>query len=152
QTELITLLANEKVIIEIAVVDPNTNEILADSSPDRRGEQGGPFKDFRALVEDQNWYDKLLVLRGSTKKFYQLERQYGPSPDQPLLAVRVFIYPAYISEVITPTLKKNSEVAVISVVGAIFVTFLFSAVAFRPLRRLGQQLDRIASGEYEPEK
>ena len=37
-------------------------------------------------------------------------------------------------------------------VGAICLTFLFSAFAFRPLGRLRRQLDLLASGEYEPEK
>jgi signal transduction histidine kinase len=36
------------------------------------------------------------------------------------------------------------------VVGAICLTFCFSAFAFRPLGRLRRQLDLLASGEYEP--
>src|SRR5256886_9138054 len=46
----------------------------------------------------------------------------------------------FITDDIGPILKKNAEVALISAIAAVFVTFLFSTVAFRPLRRLGQQL------------
>jgi signal transduction histidine kinase len=44
------------------------------------------------------------------------------------------------------------EVAIISILGAFVITFLFSAVALRPLGLLRHQLDLIASGEYEQEK
>ena len=152
QKELIALLGNDKPILEIAVVDPKSNEILADTSPERRGKQSGPYKDFAELVKNPSWWDKLLVLRGSTRRYFQLERLYGPTPEDPVLGVRVIIAPALISNDIGPILKQNALVAVISAVAAVMVTFLFSAVAFRPLRQLGQQLDRIASGEYEPEK
>ena len=152
QKELQALLGNEKTIFEIAVVDPKTNEILADSSTERRGQQSGPYKDFADLVKNPSWWDKLLVLQGSTRKLFQLERLYGGTDQEPVLAVRVIIAPTFIKNDIGPILKQNAILAVILAGAAVMVTFLFSAVAFRPLRQLGQQLDRIASGEYEPEK
>ena len=44
---LLDLLTNARAILEIAVVDPDTNEILADSDPARIGEKSGPYPDFR---------------------------------------------------------------------------------------------------------
>jgi hypothetical protein len=49
-------------------------------------------------------------------------------------------------------IDRSARIALFSVVGAICLTFLFSAFAFRPLGRLRRQLDLLASGEYEPEK
>lgn len=66
--------------------------------------------------------------------------------------MRVIILPALISRDISPTMTQNAKVAVLSVIGAIAITFLVSAVAFRPLGHLRHQLDLIARGEYEPEK
>jgi signal transduction histidine kinase len=43
-------------------------------------------------------------------------------------------------------------IALFCIAGAVAVTLLFSALAFRPLARLRKQLDQIAKGEYEPEK
>jgi len=77
QSELTALLTNEKTILEVAVVDPKTNEILADSTPERRGEQSGPYKDFEELVNDPSWYDKLVLLRSGKRRLFRLERLYG---------------------------------------------------------------------------
>jgi signal transduction histidine kinase len=44
---------------------------------------------------------------------------------------------------------QSATIALISVIAAICLTFLFSAVAFRPLGRLRRQLDLLARGEFE---
>jgi signal transduction histidine kinase len=142
-------LLGKNAILEIAVTDPATHEILADSSPDRLSEKAPPYPDFRELVSVDPWYVKWKVLGGSD--LYQLETHLGPRPDVTLLAVRVIIAPALIKREIRNTMSWNAKFAVLSVIGAICVTFLFSAVAIRPLGRLRRQLDLIARGEYEPE-
>ncbi|HEY2014230.1 MAG TPA: ATP-binding protein [Bryobacteraceae bacterium] len=144
-------LLGKNAILEIAVVDPKTDEVWADSLPERLGRQAGPYPDFRDLVDSASWYKKAQVLRGSDRQYYQLEQKLG-TPPITLVAVRVIIFPALISRDINPTMSKNAEVAVLSVIGAISITFLVSTVAFRPLGNLRHQLDLIASGEYGPEK
>ena len=150
QNDLLDLLG-KNAILEIAVVDPATNEVMADSIPERLGEKAGPLPDFRNLVNQAPWYEKWKVLRGSDRQLYQLEQALG-TPPITLVAVRVIILPALISRDISPTMSKNAKVAVLSVIGAITITFLVSAVAFRPLGLLRHQLDLIARGVYEPEK
>ena len=39
--------------------------------------------------------------------------------------------------------------ALLSILGAIIVTVVFSTIAFRPLGRLGQMLDLLARGEFD---
>ena len=56
-------LLRSKAILEIAVTDPQTNEILADSNPDRVGLVAQPYPDFSALVKFAPWYEKWKVLR-----------------------------------------------------------------------------------------
>ncbi len=150
-SNLLALLTGEKAIVEIAVTDPKTNEVMADSSSERLGSSTGPYPDFGTLVQENGWYQKWKVLRGSDLEFYQLEQQLG-SGDKPLLSVRVIVAPALIREAITPTMAKNAKVAILSLIAAICITFMFSAVAFQPLGHLRQQLDRIASGEFEADK
>ena len=145
------IVAAEKPILEVAVVDPHgEDEILLDSSPDRQGVHAPPYKDFRPLVTQSSWIDKVRVL-WNDKDYYQLSQPLG-SGEQTLLDVRVVIFPALIRSVIAPDLQKNARVAVLSIIGAVVLTFLFSAVMFRPLRLVGQMLDMVAKGEYEPEK
>jgi len=150
QNDLLDLLG--KPILEIAVVDPNTSEVLADSLPEHRGDKSGPFPDFGDLVNHASWYEKWKVLRGNDRQQYQLEEALVTRPNRTLLAVRVIILPALISRDISSTMTQNAQVAVLSVIGAIAITFLVSAVAFRPLGHLRHQLDLIARGEYEPEQ
>ena len=66
--------------------------------------------------------------------------------------MQVIIAPALISNDISPALKENARLALFTVIGAVSITLLFSAVAFRPLGRLRQQLELVASGDYTPEE
>ena len=68
-----------------------------------------------------------------------------------LFWVRVVIYPALIRPSLKETLYQKAEVAILSVAGAVLLTFLFSMALFRSLGNIGHMLDRAASGEYELE-
>jgi signal transduction histidine kinase len=136
-----------KEIFEVAVVDEH-DEILADSIAERRGEKSQRYGDLDPLVKKTGWYRKLQVLRGRSANYYQVEREMGP----PTIFVRVVVEPAFIRKSIAPDLELSARNAIVSVIGAICLTFLFSAFAFRPLARLRRQLDLLTSGEYEPEK
>ncbi len=133
------------VIFEVAVVNPD-GEILADSFPERQGEACPRYPDLAPLVTQAGWFDKLRVLLGRNTGYLQIEEELGP----PRLFVRVIVAPALIRENIKPALNQSAATALTSVIGAICVTFLFSAFAFRPLGRLRRQLDLLASGDYDP--
>jgi hypothetical protein len=138
-------------VVEVAVVDPRgEDEILLDTSPDRQGVHTPAYKDFRPLVTQSSWLQKVRVL-WNDKDYYQLSQALG-SGEQTLLDVRVVIFPALIRDAIAPGLQKNARVAVISIIGAVILTILFSAAMFRPLRHVSQMLDMVTKGEYEPEK
>ncbi len=135
-------------IIEVAVVDPNSdNEILLDSIPDQLGKRSPPYEDFRPLVTQRGWYEKVRVLLRRDIKYYQLQRQLEP----PLLYVRVSISPELIYDEVQRRLKENAKVGVLSLIGAVCITFLFSTIAFRRLRHVSRMLDLAAAGEYQPD-
>ncbi len=146
---LVSLMANAHAILEIAVVDPTTKDVLADSQPQRVGEKAESYRDFRALVRNTSWYQKFKVLFGNDN--YQLEELLGPSAT-PVIALQVVVAPAFIRGDIYPALKQSAKLAIVSVIMAIAITFLFSTLAFRPLGRLARQLDLVARGEYESDK
>jgi signal transduction histidine kinase len=148
---LVSLMAESHAILEVAVVDPH-NEILLDSDPARLGVTSPAYPDFRPLVVSGSWSEKLGLLLRPESRYYQLEQPIGTPEGKPLLYVRTIIYPALIRNDINPTMQKNARVAVLSVIGAVCLTFLLSAVAFRPLGQLGHMLDLVARGEFEPEK
>ncbi|HMC59871.1 MAG TPA: hypothetical protein VKJ01_11825, partial [Candidatus Solibacter sp.] len=141
------LVTASKAILEIALVEPETNEILGDTLPNRPDNIAVPQNpDFRHLVKDTGWLAKVRVLMRSDVQYYQLQNSLGATPDKPLLYVRVIVVPSLIRNEMIPTLKQNANIAIFSVIGAVFLTFLFSTLAFRPLGHIGHMLDLVASG------
>jgi len=142
------MLKSNNAVLEIAVVDEN-NGILLDSI----SQPGGTlpmYEDFGALVKRTNWLQKLDILwKGA--RYYQVESLPQRTPAGKLLYVRAVIDTQFIRIDIQPKLEKSLTVAFLAVIGAVCLTFLFSAVAFRPLVRLRRQLDLVASGDYDPE-
>jgi signal transduction histidine kinase len=146
------LMTASSAVLEIAVVDHNQDDILLDSIPDRVGKVSPKYDDFKPVVNQTGWREKLHVLLSQTTKYYQLDKPLGTPEGATLLEVRVIVSPALIYAELKKRLKENAEVAVISLIGAVIVTFLFSAVAFRPLRHVGHMLDLATEGKFEPEK
>jgi hypothetical protein len=140
-----SVMAASPEIFEVAVVNQD-GKILADSFADRQGETCPSYPDLAPLVNQAGWFDQLRVLLGRDASNLQVEKKLGPPP----LFVRVIVAPAFIRDAIKPALTQSANIALISVIGAICITFLFSAFAFRPLGRLRRQLDLLASGDYAP--
>jgi signal transduction histidine kinase len=145
-TQLQTEVAFDKQIVEVAVVDA-ADQILADNLVNRRGQTSKGLVQLDGLVH-AGWTQKLKVLLSQKIQYYELERHMGPPP----ISVRVVVEPATIRESMGPAIAQSARIALFSVVGAICLTFLFSAFAFHPLGRLRRQLDLLASGEYVPEE
>jgi signal transduction histidine kinase len=147
QRSLIDIMSATHALLEIAVCDKD-NEILMDSDPKSQGKKFPRYANFRPIVGNTNWLDKMRILGQQTS--YQLEQPLGTPGKPDMLYVRVVIYPPLIRLDIMPTLKKSASVALASVAGALCITLLFSIIAFRPLGRLGHLLDLVAKGEYDP--
>jgi signal transduction histidine kinase len=150
--QLQTEVALDKHIVEVTVVDED-DKVLADSFVNRRGQLSKKVADLARLVQ-AGWLQKLKVLLSKHIEYYELERHMGVrnSPAPPPISVRVVVQLATIRDAMLPAITKSASIALFSLVGAICLTFLFSAFAFHPLGRLRRQLDLLASGEYEPEK
>jgi signal transduction histidine kinase len=143
--QLETEVGYHKEIVEVAVVDAD-NDILVDNFPDKRGQRSPALPQLDPLVQ-AGWIRKVKVLWSHNIDHYQVDRELGPPP----ITVMV-VQPATIRDIMQPDIRKSAGIALFAVVGAICLTFLFSAFAFRPLGRLRRQLDLLASGEYGPEK
>ena len=147
ERKLIDIMSASHALLEIAVCDSNDN-VLMDSDPKSQGKKFPRYANFRPIVGNTNWLDKVRILGQQTS--YQLEQPLGTPGKPDMLYVRVVIYPPLIRLDIMPTLKKSASVALASVAGALCITLLFSIIAFRPLGRLGHLLDLVAKGEYDP--
>ena len=142
---LVTEVAYQKEIVEVAVVD-SEGEILADNLPSLRGQKSQPVEQLERVVT-AGWLRKLKLLQAHNIEL-AVDRNLGPPP----LTVRVVVQPATIRVAMIPAIKQSAQIALFSLIGAIVLTFVFSAFAFRPLGQLRRQLDLLASGEYESAK
>jgi signal transduction histidine kinase len=136
-------------LFEIAVVDPH-NEILADTDPSRLGVFEPPYPDFQTLLAD-TWLDKVSLLVSRKNTLYQMEKPLGTAGET-VVTVRVVVNTALIRQHVWPTLTRSAQVALLLFAGAVGLTFLASALAFRRLGELGHMLDLVASGQYAPGK
>jgi signal transduction histidine kinase len=147
---LIDIMAASHAVLEIAVVNPQ-NEILADSDPSRIGLTSPAYPDFRPTSVGTGWIAKFRILQ-ETGRYFQLEKTLETADHQTLVHVRVIVDPALIRNDIYPTMRKNAQISLASIIGAVVITFLFSAVAFRPLGELGHMLDQVAQGDLAPDQ
>ena len=146
---LLSLMRTSNGVLSIDVVSADTHQVMASTLENRIG-SSNVDADFGKLVSQRSWYQQLNALVFNESRYYMLQDPVG-SNDKVLFWVRVEIYPALIRPTLTDTLYQKASVAILSVAGAVLLTFLFSMALFRALGHIGQLLDRFASGEYGPD-
>src|ERR1022692_1704970 len=147
--KLLNLLRSPNGVLSIDMVAADNQEVLASTLDNRIGSKASD-PDFSTLVRQRGWFEKLDVLLFNDRRSYMLQDPVGPG-GATVFYVRVVIYPALIRPSLKDTLYQNTQVAILCVAGAVLLTFLFSLALFRSLGHIGQMLDRVAEGDYEPE-
>src|ERR1035438_2022460 len=147
--KLLNLLRSPNGVLSIDMVSADSQEVLASTLENRVGSNAND-PDFSTLVRQRGWFEKLDVLLFNDRRYYMLQDPVGPG-GATVFYVRVVIYPALIRPSLKDTLYQNTQVAILCVAGAVLLTFLFSLALFRSLGHIGQMLDRVAEGDYEPE-
>ena len=147
--KLLNLLRSPNGVLSIDMVSAENQEVLASTLDNRIGTTAY-HPDFSTLVRQRTWFEKLNVLWFKDRSYYMVQDPVGSSRAT-IFYVRVVLYPSLIRPSLQDTLYQNAEVAILSVAGAVLLTFLFSMTLFRALGHIGHMLDLAASGEYEPE-
>ncbi len=141
------LLAESGPIVAIAVCDAD-GTILNDADTERIGQKFAAGTDeFRDLMKRTHWWDRLQVLRRDDGIYVYSSDLESIHVKQ--LTLRLIIDPVMVRQELTPAMQTHFVISIASILGAIFVTLIFSVIAFRPLGRLGHMLDGLAKGEYE---
>jgi signal transduction histidine kinase len=145
--KLVNLTGSLNGVLSIDMVSEENGEVMASTLVDRVGTKDTE-PDFSKLVRQGVWFEKLNELLFKHGRYYMLQAPVGVSST--LFWVRVVISPVLIRPSLRETLYQKAEVAILSVAGAVLLTFLFSMALFRSLGNIGHA-DPAASGEYELE-
>lgn len=148
--ELISIMTASQSLLEIAVCDPQGG-ILKAIPPGQTGTKFPAYPDFRPLVRGA-LIDKARVLWSDSQQKYQLSQGLGAVGQPPSLYVRVVVYPRLIERDMIPAIRWQFEKSLLFLIGAIVATFLFSAIAFRPIAKLGEMLDSLMKGQFESQE
>jgi len=149
---LADMLASSRTIIEIQILD-ESGEVLASSNPARAGQPARKVQSLVAWSSQGAWRQLREVLRGGEDFAVVLPVGTG---EQPLFRIRVLYSTVLVRSTLEPAISRLATAAFFSLLAAAALAVLASNLAFRPLARVSQAIDRIAQGEMlvprQPEK
>ena len=147
--DLVYMMATAPNVVEIAICDPQKNIILADTS-NNAGNKCPAEASFEPLLKGSIEQKIRALTVDADKKKYQVSLALAPpSQNTAAIDIRVVVDPRLIEREISPTFLSHAKTSILLLIGSIVAAFVFSAIAFRPIGKLGQMLDSVTKGEFE---
>ena len=140
---LLKLIGQSKALSEIALVSAvDSEEVLASTTIIHNGQPSVPVPDFGKFVKTSSFMDRLRVIINKEPVYFKLDEDMG-SGGQVLFKLRLILNPSLLRNQLTPSINRSLRIAILSVAGAVALTFFFSTVAFRTLVKIGRMLDLV---------
>jgi len=144
-----TVLAESRSIVEICIAGED-GRVIASTNPTRVGVEIRSLLSLRQLQE-YGPLDRFLAIAGG-RIDYESRVDLGlPKSQRPLFTVQVLSSSLLLKTAIVPELLRTLPVSVATMVVSILLAWWSSRLALRPLEKIGQTIDRIASGQTEPD-
>ncbi|MFB3776547.1 MAG: PAS domain-containing sensor histidine kinase [Bryobacteraceae bacterium] len=138
-------LASSRTILEIQVVG-ETGRILASSDPSGAGTIAKPLPSLANWSGRGQWRQLVDLFRG--RQDYAVVMPLGVAEQaEPVFRIRVIYSSVLLRNTLTPLVQQLGVALSISFLAAIALAVLVSNIAFRPLARVSDAIDRIAKGE-----
>jgi hypothetical protein len=138
-------LASSRIILEIQIVGEN-GEILASSDPDHAGKDAQPLASVAEWAGRSPWTQLVDVFRGRAN--YASVIPLGVEQQAaPIFRIRVILSTLLLRNTLEPFVDQLALGLAVSLLAAILLAVLTTNVAFRPLARVREAIDRIARGE-----
>jgi hypothetical protein len=139
------VMARSESILEIVVTGEN-NTILASSQMDRQGQRLPQLASLSDFAEKTLWTKLNEVL--SQNQEYEVVRPLAfEGQQEPAFTVRVIMNSVLLREQVQPELEDLGVVSALALLLSTLLAMVASNLAFRPLARIGDIIDRIARGE-----
>ena len=132
-------------VAEINIAD-FSRHIVASSIPARRGsvmEKHSPLSSLSSLGS----MERLVHVLTETRDYEMLIPIGIPQQQAPVLEIQLLVSPALIRETLVPQMRATAVLSAIALLGSVLIAFLAANLALRPLQKISQTLDVIASGE-----
>jgi len=140
--------AKSSPVIEIGVCDPQ-GVILADTGSSSAGNKCPAEASFEPLLKGSIAQKIRALTVDADKKKYQVSLELAPPNQKTAAIVNAIVDPRLIEREIFPTFMSHAKTSILLFIGSIVAAFVFSAIAFRPIGKLGQMLDSVTKGEFE---
>jgi signal transduction histidine kinase len=138
-------LASSRTILEIQVVG-ETGRILASSDPAGAGARAKPLPSLANWSGEGQWRQLLDLFR--SQQDYAVVMPLGVAEQAaPVFQIRVIYSSVLLRNTLTPLIQQLGIALSISFLAAVSLAVLASNIAFRPLARVRDAIDRIARGE-----
>ena len=141
------LTGSTPVIVEILVTG-ESDRILSASFPSLRGQKVQERPSFDEFDNKPVWEKLQEVLAGS--RDYEVRKPLGAQGEQEaVFTVRVVLNSVLLRSQIMPGLRNLAVVSSLALLLSLVLAIVASNIAFRPLARIGEIVDRITRGEHD---
>ncbi len=143
------LMGNSPVIVEGLVTGPG-ERIVAASIGAKRGQRHAPLPSLERF-EEQSMLRRLEEVFSSNQD-YEVVRELGfqmEGGQRRVLTIRMILSSVLLREAVLPRLQPLAIVSGLALLISMAAAALVSGIAVRPLRRIGDLIDGITSGERE---
>lgn len=142
---LIGTIASSGSVVEIQITDEQ-GIAVAGSNPGRLGDRLAPVRELGDWSRQSAWRKLGDVLAGSQD--LELQVPLGVAGEQtPVFTIHVVLSTVLLRDAVVPQVRGLALISLLSVVVAALVAGLLSNLAARPLARVSEMIDSIASGE-----
>ena len=141
------LTGSTPVIVEILVTGEH-DRVLSASFPSLRGQKVQERPSFDEFDDKPVWEKLQEVLAGS--RDYEVRKPLGARGEQEaVFTVRVVLNSVLLRSQIMPSLRNLAVVSSLALLLSLVLAIVASNIAFRPLARIGEIVDRITRGEHD---
>jgi len=142
-------MASSRTILEIVIAD-ETGRVLAASDPTSVGRQVRQLPKLTDWAAKSPWRQLWEVL--TVRRDYEVVLPLGIQEQQaPVFEIKVLVSSVLLKNTLDPQIRYLGWLLAGSVAAAIVLAIVASNIAFRPLARIGEAIDRIARGEFSRE-
>ncbi len=138
-------LASSRTILEIQIVG-ETGTILASSDPASVGEQARPLPSLDQWSKESPWRQLYDIFTGSADYAHVMPLGVAEQA-APIFRIRVILSAVLLRHTLDPLVQQLVLMLSLSFLAAVLLAVLASNIAFRPLARVRDSIDRIARGE-----